>query len=269
MKLKEWVDNNRSLFLRSDLNFLIKSLFNREPWAVFLEGYFLVPKEIDCLENIKKLYLKGLPLPFLIGREVFFGLTFSVSPYVFIPRQDTEVIIEKALELINKKNLGMILDLGCGTSCIAVAIDKYTNKDLRIFASDVSWDALRISRKNLRYHNSSVRLINTDLFSGFKKNVFDLVVCNPPYVETTSIKGSLEYEPRTALEAGDDGLHFIKKILNQAHLYLRSGGYMIIEFGYNHKEPVYSLVQDLYLYEIVEWIKDYSSHTRGVILKRR
>ena len=106
-------------------------------------------------------------------------------------------------------------------------------------------------------------------YYGFKHNIFDLVVSNPPYVVSRSIVGGLEYEPRIALEATNNGLYFIEKILQQAHLYLQRGGYLVIEMGYNHKDGVDSILYDMGSYEIVKWIKDYSNNWRGVVLKSK
>ena len=167
------------------------------------------------------------------------------------------------------KRIGAVLDLGCGSGNIAVSIKKIYGSEVEVFSSDISLEALKIAKKNSALHGTDIAFINADLLSGFKRNSFELIVSNPPYVQSTLIEGSLRHEPRIALEADRDGLKFIKKILLTARSYLKNKGFIIIEIGYNQKEAVAKFVERLGFYEIKEWIKDYSGHWRGIILKRR
>lgn len=264
MKLKEWVESSRGIFTESDLAFLIKSLFSEN--FLYVADEYLDSERLYRLEDIKKLYIEGMPLAYILGKEEFFGLEFNVDPSVLIPRKETEVIAEKSIELIKGCHFSSILDLGCGSGAIAISIKKIVGNHLNVIATDISLDALRIASTNSTMHNLNLRLINTDLFSGLKKCSFDLIISNPPYVETWYVKHFLPYEPEIALCAGEHGFTFIKKILKTAHYYLRKGGYLILEIGYNHKCLVENLLQELTIYETVEWIKDYDGHYRGVVL---
>ena len=271
MKLKNWVGTNRKLFTNRDYNFLMDCLFGKEKY--FAEDYSLSKIEVEKLSHIKSLYSKGKPIAYLLKREKFFGLNFFVEPGVLIPRPETEIIAEKALDIINAYDINSVLELGCGTSCIAIVIAKYSKKKLNIFASDISSKALLISQRNLNLHlfnkvrKTSVLLAKSNLFSAFKEKSFDLIVTNPPYVERKNIKGTLSFEPSIALDGGEDGFYFIEKILDEAWQYLRNAGYLIIEIGYNHQNLVSKAVKKSGAYDIIDWIKDYSSWTRGVILK--
>jgi len=138
---------------------------------------------------------------------------------------------------------------------------------VNIFASDLDAEALNIARKNLHFHDIRIHLVRSDLFSGFRQKMFGLIVSNPPYVETKYIKGSLCYEPRVALDGGRCGLDFIRRILRLAHHYLREGGYLVMEMGYNHKALVECIVAGSAKYELIKWIQDYAGFTRGVVLK--
>ena len=269
MKLKDWVDRNRLLFEAGDLNFLLKSLFNQDRFYDSVKNYALSPDQEDYLEVLKKQYLRGLPIAYILGLEEFFGLKIILDRCVFIPRPETELLVEKALEIISRENSSYILDLCCGSSAVAIAIDKNADKPLNIFSSDISWEALKVARSNVALHKAKVCLLQSDLFSAFKQQSFDLIICNPPYVERKLIIGSLKYEPRIALDGGERGLDFIEKILDKAYNYLGKKGCLIMEVGYNHKEPVDKMVENLNVYDTIEWIKDYSGYDRAIVLRKR
>ena len=268
MKLKDWLKLNRSKFSDSDLRFLIKNTFSQSNCLAFEEDTFLTSETEQYLEKIKQSYLRGMPLAYILGKEDFFGWEFKVDNNVLIPRKETELIVEKAIKIIDDNNLRYVLDLCCGCANIAVSIKKAISNDLFIASSDISFKALLISKTNSKIHKANIKLINSDLLTAFKHNAFDLIISNPPYVEKDCIKGSLSYEPRLALEAGDDGLVFIKKILLHAHHYLKDKGYFLMEMGYKDKDCVDKLIRKIDSYEIIEWIKDYSGNDRGVVLRK-
>ncbi len=214
-------------------------------------------------KKIEELYAQGLPLAYILGKEEFYGYEFKVNPSVLIPRPETELLVEKALEIIEINKLDTVLDLCCGAGNIAIAIKKEIRRDIQVFASDISSQALRLARINAEKHKVNISFVQSDLFASLKGRFFDIIVSNPPYVEEENIRGSLKYEPRLALSGGPDGLTIIKKILDQAHLCLKDEGFLIMEIGYKHKAAI---VTDGY--KLVEWIKDYSGHFRGVVLKK-
>lgn len=266
MKLKDWLKENKDIFSDTDLRFLIKSVVSE--YSLTLNEAFVIPSEKEeYLEKVKQSYLKGMPLAYILGKEEFFGLEFKVNKNVLIPRKETEIVTEKALDLIKSRNLKFVLDLCCGCANIAVTIKKKGPQGLIIYACDNSLEALKTASVNVGFHNTEINIVYTDLFAGFKSNYFDLIVSNPPYVEDENIKGSLNYEPRQALAAGEDGMCFIEKILKQAHYYLKSGGYLILEMGHNHRDKVRELAASISAYKEIEWIKDYSGNYRGVVLK--
>lgn len=267
MKVKDWIDKNKDVFLQSDLQFLIKTLFDRDIFSAYLSDSAISADKLNSLERAKNLYAQGIPMGYVLGRDEFFGLDFFINRDVLIPRPDTEVIVSYAIKYAEKNKLNSILDLCCGSLNIAISIEKNLfNEKVNIYASDISDKALSVAQENIKKFRSSIKCINSDLFSGFKFNSFDLIVSNPPYVDPLDISGSLLYEPRRALEAGDQGLYFIKKILNQAYFYLKKNGYIILEMGYNQKERVEHFLQK-HQYEIIEWIRDYGQNFRGVVLR--
>ncbi len=269
MKLKDWLKANRQSFRDSDLRFIVKSLFSKEHPLFLEEGHCLDHRKVQRLERIKELYARGVPLAYILGRESFFGREFKVNPAVLIPRPETELLTEKAAVIINQHSLRVILDLGCGSGNIGITLQKMALKNITVFSSDISFPAVEMAQKNARLHRAAIKLVNADLLSAFQKETFDLIISNPPYVETEAIKDSLNYEPRPALEAGEDGLYFIERILKSASLFLKNTGFLILEIGYQHKNPVRNLIRILNSYEIIEWVKDYSGHWRGVVLRNK
>lgn len=267
MKLRDWIRSNRSVFEDRDLRFLIKNLFSKELALVLMEDITLDKTRVDYLEKVKDKYRRGMPLPYLVGKEEFLGLEFKVNERVLIPRKETELIVEEAIEIIREDKLRYVLDLGCGCGVIGISIKKFLMEEVVVFASDISFDALKIARINSKLNKVKVLLVNMDLFFGFKKNVFDLIVTNPPYVVPNFIGKELKYEPRIALESPNNGLYFIEKILSRSYLWLKKRGYLVLEMGYNHKRAVEEIIKKTGVYEIIKWIRDYSYHWRGVALR--
>ena len=269
MRLREWFNINKGVFKERDSNFLMNVFMNKRS-VILPDDYILNSYDLRYLTGVKSLYSKGWPIAYILRKEQFFGFDFFVEPGVLIPRPETEIITEEALNIVNNNRaINSVLDLCCGTSCIAIVIAKHADRYLNIFASDINTRALMVSRKNIDFYKAPIQLIRSDLFSGFKKKAFDLIVTNPPYVETNNIKGSLSFEPEDALDGKEDGFYFIKNILMHASEYLRCNGYLIIEIGYNHYDLLDKFLKELGVYDIIKWIKDYSSYTRGVVLKRR
>lgn len=268
MKIKDWLDLNKDIFSDSDLRYILKDIFSVQSCA-FLPQEPLGKDKLKSLETIKKSYRKGIPLAYILGKEEFFGHEFEIEDSVLIPRKETEIIVESAIELIEKKGLKTVLDIGCGSGNIAISIKKYFGDKIEIASSDISHKALRVAKKNIEKHNSDVGLVMTDLFCGFKYRSFDIIVSNPPYVEPRSIKGPLRHEPRIALCARQAGLEVIESILWAGVNYLKRKGFLLLEIGYNQKEPTKEIIDSLGFYEIIDWIKDYSDNWRGVILKTK
>lgn len=264
MKLKDWLEINRNVFCERDLRFLIRDCF--PSYASEVCGDFSLSSEIaDDWETIKRQYMQGVPLAYLLEKEEFFGREFKVNPHVLIPRKETELVVEHAVNIIKKNNFSSLLDLCCGSGNIAVTLAKETG--CAVTASDISNDALAVAVHNARRHQVDINFVCADLFSGFARNFFDVVVSNPPYVATEYIKGSLTYEPRISLDGGADGGYFLRQILGVTYNYLKKNGYLIMEIGYNQKDLVDMFVKDIDQYEIVDWIKDYDKNWRGVVLK--
>jgi release factor glutamine methyltransferase len=185
----------------------------------------------------------GVPLSYLTGTKEFWSIPLAVSPSVLIPRPETEILVEKVLEL-SSRDRENILDLGTGSGNIAIALAKELPR-AQIFAADVSERALRVARRNASFHKAcQVRFVRSNLFSGFRGTEirFDFIVCNPPYIsrrDWDALPAEIrDYEPRRALFAGDSGLEFVGRLVRRAGTFLKSGGYLLLEIGDGQRDEV-------------------------------
>ncbi len=190
--------------------------------------------------------LEGCPVQYLLGKKEFMGLDFKVSDFVLIPRCDTEVLVEEVLKRVSEKGYKTGLDIGTGSGAIAVSL-AYYNKNIEMTACDISEKALIIARQNAKDHKADIRLVKSDLFENISDK-FDFIVSNPPYIRTEVIP-TLEdkvknYEPLTALDGGEDGLVFYKKITVSALTHLNENGMLAYEIGYDQGAAVRDILKE-------------------------
>jgi release factor glutamine methyltransferase len=188
--------------------------------------------------------LTGEPLAYILGDAAFYGLTLSVSPDVLIPRQDTELLVDAALDLIPESTPLRVLDMGTGSGAIAIAIASQRPKAL-VSALDSSSTALTVAKDNACAHKlPAIRFYLSDWFSDLPTQTFDLIVSNPPYIENDDdhlSQSSLPFEPAQALSSGQDGLDAIRLLCQQAPNWLAVNGWLLIEHGYNQGAAVRAL----------------------------
>jgi release factor glutamine methyltransferase len=176
----------------------------------------------------------GEPVAYLVGTREFYSLPFKVTPAVLIPRPETELLVEAALEQIPRDAPCGVLDLGTGSGCVAIAIAK-ERPLARVTATDVSSAALALARENAAAHRVSIELVESDWFAALERRRYELIVSNPPYVadgDPHLEEGDVRFEPRTALAAGANGLDAIEAIVERAGAHLAPGGMLWLEHGY-------------------------------------
>lgn len=216
-----------------------------------------------------------LPLQHITGVQEFMGYPFMVNEKVLIPRLDTEILAETAMDYsANFKKKVHLLDLCCGSGAIGISLDKIC-KNVKVTCSDISDDAVELAKKNAKQLKANVSFAIGDLFEPFKKKLgntkFDLIVSNPPYIESEVIptleKEVREYEPHLALDGGRDGLDYYRRIIEEAPSYLRENGMVLFEIGHNQGKAIEELAILRGPYVSVEIKQDHSGLDRVAICR--
>jgi release factor glutamine methyltransferase len=226
-----------------------------------------------AFQSLLKRRASGEPLQYITGHQEFFKLDFEVTPDVLIPRPETELIVETALELLQKAPAPYFADVGTGSGCIAISL-LHELPSARAVALDMSTAALAVARRNSRRHNveNRIELVESDLFSVLESDkLFELILSNPPYVsrdEMKTIQRDVRAEPRTALEAGSDGLTVIRRLLREARPFLYPRGYFVFEIGFGQHDAV-SLLIDRSVWKLIEIRKDLRGIPRIFVLQGR
>ncbi len=254
--LKKFKDKDKAL----DIQVLTEAVFN------LTRTEFWTRKNETIKEGtaLRKFYryrarlLKNEPIAYILKKKEFYHLTFYVDKNVLIPRPETEILVEKAIRFI--KAPAEILDIGAGSGNIAILLAKHTGST--VTAIENSKKALYVLKKNIKMFNAGDRVIPVyaDLFPPAGKK-FDIIVSNPPYIpeaEWRELDPTVrDYEPRAALVAGEDGMAVIRRITAKAKDYLKPGGKLLMETGYNQKQRVSSLLKEAE-FSNIEFFNDYS-----------
>ncbi|HEV8588391.1 MAG TPA: peptide chain release factor N(5)-glutamine methyltransferase [Pyrinomonadaceae bacterium] len=214
------------------------------------------------------------PLQYITGFQEFFNLTFEVTPDVLIPRPETELIVEAALDLLKQDPAPVIADIGTGSGCIIVSL-LHELKGARGVATDKSFAAINVARRNAEHHCVAGRLelIQTDLVSAFSAmGNLSMIVSNPPYVSAGELQNLQpevrDHEPMQALVSGDDSLSHIRELLRTTPLVLRDGGHFIFEIGFGQVDRVRQLIDD-HVWKLVEIRSDLQNIPRTFVLQKR
>lgn len=223
-------------------------------------------KYIELLDEL----IKGKPLQYITHSQEFMKLNFFVDENVLIPQPDTEILVEKALELIKDSKNMSILDLCTGSGAIAISIKKYAN-NVNMYASDISKKALNIARLNAKNNDTEIKFIESNMFENIKNLKFDIIVSNPPYIETDAIINlpkDVQNEPILALDGGLDGLTYYKIIRDNGYSFLKHNGKILIEIGYNQNNRVVNLFKENRNYKNIEIYKDLSNIDRVIKIEK-
>ena len=225
------------------------------------------PQARSYVESLEQV-LAGTALPHVLGEWEFYGRRFRLSPAVLIPRPETELVVERALELAEAvDNSPSVLDVGTGCGCLAITLAMELPA-ARVVASDVSREPLRIARLNAQEHGvtSRIRLVQADLLDGLLGR-FDIVCANLPYVRTPDLEGLLGREPRLALDGGADGLLLIRRLIKDLPRCLRPGGGAVLEIDPGQAEQVLQLAQASLPGSTVEVFQDLAGWDRVVVVR--
>jgi release factor glutamine methyltransferase len=240
---------NAELLLAHSLN------LNREELYVRLRRE-IKEGEKGALERLIQRRISGEPLQYILGQQEFWSIHFKVDPRVLIPRPETELLVEQGLWILSEKTFEQnpsVLEIGTGSGAVAIALAKEVTH-IFLVATDISGDALVLAKENAKSAGvqDRIQFVNGDLLSPFQSSkgtrAFDLMLSNPPYIVRSEI-GSLakevrNYEPVIALDGGEDGLEFYRRLISQAPSSLREGGWLLLEVGQGQAERVAEQIRE-------------------------
>ena len=241
--------NNAGITELSDIDWICCEVTGKKRSQLPFIEVFSADEMNKIMDAVSK-RLKHIPLAYIFGKTNFFGYDFIVDENVLIPRLDTEILIEKVIDEINsREEFVSVLDIGTGSGAIAITLSKETGAKLT--AVDVNLKALEIAKKNAELNNANIEFIHSDLFDNISDFKFDIIVSNPPYIESSVIETLDDEvrlnEPILALDGGEDGLDFYRKIINQAPGYLKANGKLFFEIGYNQGDSISNLMKEKFL----------------------
>lgn len=251
--LRAWRERAEARLARSspsprvDADYLLLHVLEKDrTWLRLHDDDMLGDAEAQELDALLRRREQGEPVAYLLGERGFWTLDLAVSPATLIPRADTELLVEIALEKLPVKQEQRVLDLGTGSGAIALAVGR-ERPLARITAVDASAEALAVATANAKRHALSLRLLQSDWFSALGDERFDLILANPPYIAADDPhlgQGDVRYEPLSALVAGEGGLSDLRRIIEGAPSHLADGGWLAVEHGHEQGDAVRRLMKD-------------------------
>lgn len=251
-----------------EVEILILHILNKNVIWLHLNNH-LEFKDIKILEKMVKRRATNYPLEYIINKASFYGETFIVKEGVLIPRPETELLVEKADEIIkssNNKEIS-ILEIGTGSGVISVML-ALLNPDIKIIAVDINKKALELAKLNAIKHEveNRIEFIESNLYENVSNNYFDMIISNPPYIKDTYLlPKNVSYEPKNALFGGNIGDEILKEIILKANV--TDTKYLLCEMGYDQLEPLKKFISENCSYNGLYFYKDYEKFDRGFILK--
>ena len=227
-------------------------------------------EEQEYLKYIE-LLKQGEPIEHITHQKEFMKLNFYVDENVLIPRQDTEVLVEEVIKIAKKIRAKKILDLCTGSGVIAISLAKYL-ESVQLTALDISGKALDIAIANAKNNHvqDKITFVESNLFQDLAVEKYDIIVSNPPYIrreELETLDREVKREPRLALDGGKDGLDFYRKIIDKGYEYLKYGGYICLEIGYDQKEAVMQIIENKKQFIGTYCKKDLYDNDRVIVTK--
>lgn len=215
-------------------------------WLIGHDRDALTPEQTTAMDALLKRRLAGEPVAYLLGEREFYGRPFRVTPDVLIPRPDTELLVELALERLSPDEALNVLDIGVGSGAVAVSL-ALERPRCRVTGVDISAGALRVAAANAEALHAGVEFLASDAFDALGGRRFHLIASNPPYIAAADphlALGDLRFEPPQALASGVDGLDLIRRLAGAAPNHLEAGGWLLLEHGWNQAAAVRDLLRE-------------------------
>ena len=207
------------------------------------------------------------PLQYIVGMQGFLDLALQVRPGVLIPRYDTEVVAESACEVFKEKKGDTVLEIGCGSGAIAIALAKKVGA--KVTAVDINPEACELTKENAQRNGVKIDVLCGDLFEPIKKKKYHMIISNPPYIKTADIDGLMpevrDHEPREALDGGEDGQDFYRRIAAEAADHLKKDGLLVLEIGDDQAAHVAAILTATERYGDIKVGKDLTGKDRAIV----
>lgn len=239
---------------RLEAQYLLQHVLNKpRAWLLAHFEETLNPGQQAEYDLLLQRRMQGEPAAYIMGEREFFGHKFKVTPATLIPRPETELLVEQALQRIPQRQPCRVLDLGAGSGAIALSI-AHDRPEAEIVAVDASTAALAVAKENAgRLNIGNAIFVHSDWYAALGQQRYHLIASNPPYVASADEhlqQGDLRFEPATALASGADGLQDIRRIVAEAPAHLEPGGWLLLEHGYDQAASVRALLQGAGMTEI-------------------
>jgi release factor glutamine methyltransferase len=232
-------------------------------WLIGHDRDIPTPAQCDAIETLISCRAAGEPVAYILGEREFYGRTFKVTPDVLIPRPETELLVEAALQRLPKNRQVNILDIGTGSGCIAITMALEWPL-CTVTAMDISAPALRIAEENARRLVAPPHFLQSDMYQAIGNLRFDLILSNPPYIAQRDPhlqQGDVRFEPALALLSGQDGLDALRQLIQDDPKHLVAGGWLILEHGWDQADSIHKLMAQFGLTH-VECLPDLAGHAR-------
>lgn len=267
MVIKQLIEKIEKKIDRTEAFLILEHVLNMPKTEILM----MLDKDVDAnsialIDSMVKRRLKSEPLQYIIHEQYFYGNRFYINENVLIPRADTEILVEEVSKIVKKND--KVLDLCTGSGCIAISLKK-ANPNIDMLASDINPNALVVAMVNSKINKVNVSFVRSNLFENICQK-FDIIVSNPPYIKTEDIKflqKEVRCEPILALDGGNDGMEFYKKIIISANEFLNTNGLIALEIGYNQAKEVSQLLVENN-YKNLRIIKDYGNNDRVILANK-
>ena len=276
MTIREIINEYKDKFENvQDIYSIIKYVTEMDNLQISLYKDLLLPEDFKTkiIYYLDKIINDNYPVQYITNSQAFFNEVYYVDENVLIPRQDTEILVEKAIDYIRNEGIKDAIDLCTGSGAIGISVAR--NSDIeKVTLIDISEDALDVAYRNIEDNSieDKVTVLQSNLLEEVIKNQVktDMILSNPPYIKSedmASLDANVKYEPALALDGGVTGMDFYEKIVEQAKYVLNNNGLLIFEIGYNELEQMKELIAKNKEYTMLESVKDYGGNDRVVVCR--
>ena len=276
MTIREIINEYKDKFENvQDIYSIIKYVTEMDNIQISLYKDLVLPEDFKTkiISYLEKIINENYPVQYITNSQAFFNEVYYVDEHVLIPRQDTEILVEKAIDYIRNEGIKDAIDLCTGSGAIGISVAR--NSDIeKVTLIDISEDALDVAYRNIEDNSmeDKITVLQSNLLEEVIKNQIktDMILSNPPYIKSedmASLDANVKYEPALALDGGATGMNFYEKIIEQAKYVLNNNGLLIFEIGYDELEQMKELIAKNKEYTMLESVKDYGGNDRVVVCR--